>query len=41
MKTLLTTNDPLSLISLMDETFFTLGARAGEPQIIDYSTGNE
>lgn len=41
MKTLLTTNDPLSLISLMDETFFTLGVRAGEPLIIDYSTGDE
>ena len=41
MKTLLTANDPQSLLALMNETFFSLGARAEEPQIIDYSIENE
>lgn len=40
MKTLLTSNDPQSLLALVEETFFSLGARAEEPQIIDYSIGN-
>ena len=40
MKTLLTSNDPQTLLALVDETFFSLGARPEEPQIIDYSIGN-
>lgn len=41
IKSLLTAYDPQTLLNLVDETFFSLGARAGEAQIIDFSTGNE
>jgi nifR3 family TIM-barrel protein len=37
MKTLLTINDPQSLLALLDETFFALGAKSEVSQIIDYS----
>ena len=39
MKTLLTADNPASLLELLDNTFFSLGARAEEPQIVDYSVG--